>query len=140
MPENEAAQELLFFNGINGDSGSYDIPPMNGEELAKFIKGESPPENLNELRFRHDQETKKTFGVAEGVDPKKLSSAGWGIIFPADTDPAVKEALGDLLKHRQRQAGEFFKVYEGADGFRPEEDKSKFLARHGAGPGPAVGR
>ena len=137
MPDSDGEQELLFFNGINGDLGSYDIPPMSGEELAKFIKGESPPENLNELRFRHEQETKKTFGVAEGVDPKKLSSAGWGIIFPADTDPAVKEALGDLLKHRQGQAGEFFKVYEGADGFRPEEDKSKFLARHGAGPGPA---
>jgi len=137
MPDSDGEQELLFFNGINGDLGSYDIPPMSGEELAKFIKGESPPENLNELRFRHEQETKKTFGVAEGVDPKKLSSAGWGIIFPADTDPAVKEALGDLLKHRQGQAGEFFKVYEGTDGFRPEEDKSKFLARHGAGPGPA---
>ncbi len=137
MPENETEQELLFFNGINGDSGSYDIPPMSGEELASFIKGESPPENLNELRFRHDQATKSSFGVAEGVDSKRLASAGWGIIFATDADPAVKEALGDLLKHREGQAEDLFKVYEGADGFRPEDDKSKFLARHGAGPGPA---
>ena len=33
----------LFFNGIDGDSGSYDLPPMTAEELAGFIRGEASP-------------------------------------------------------------------------------------------------
>ncbi len=137
MPENEEPQELLTFNGLNGDSGEYDLPPMSGLELSKFIRGESPPENLNELRFRFQQATQKHLGVKEGVDPKKLDEAGWGVIFAHDADPAVKEALSNLLTHREKLAGEYFKVYEGPDGYRPDETKSKFLARHGAGPGPA---
>lgn len=76
-------------------------------------------------------------GVREGVDPKRLEEAGWGVIFAHDADPAVKEALSELLALRREQAGDRFRLYEGADGYRPDEAKSQFLARHGAGPGPA---
>lgn len=137
MTNNEDVQEFLFFNGINGESGDYDLPPMTGEELSDFIQGVSPPENLNELRFRFEQSTQKHLGVKEGVDVKSLAEAGWGVIFASDTDPAVKEALSELIHHRENQAGEHFRLYEGPDGHRPEETKTKFLARHGAGPGPA---
>jgi hypothetical protein len=76
-------------------------------------------------------------GVIEGVDPKKLDQSGWGVIFAHDADPSIREALGELISLRQSQAGEYFRVYQGADGHRPDESKNKFLARHGAGPGPA---
>lgn len=137
MTNDENVQELLFFNGINGASGEYDLPPMTGEELFGFIKGETPPENLSELRFRFERSTQKHLGVKEGVNVKKLEETGWGVIFASDADPAVKEALSELLDHRERQAGERFKIYEGPEGHRPDESKTKFLARHGAGPGPA---
>jgi len=127
----------MYFNGVNGDNGEYDLPPMTGEELSDFIQGVSAPENLSELRFRQPSATQKYLGVKEGTDPKRLDQTGWGVIFAHDADPAVKEALTELLNHRKSQAGEFFKVYEGVDGHRPDESKGKFLARHGAGPGPA---
>jgi len=38
---------------------------------------------------------------------------------------------------RRSQAGDTFRLYKGPDGYRPGETKSKWLARHGAGPGPA---
>jgi hypothetical protein len=77
-------------------------------------------------------------GVKEGVNPKKLDEAGWGIIFAHDADPAIKEALRDLIALRQEQAGDHFRLYEGAQGFRRGKDtKPSFLARHGVGPGPA---
>ena len=136
MPDEEL-DELMYFNGVNGDSGEYDLPPMTGEELSNFIQGVGEPENLNELRFRQQSATQKHLGVKEGIDPKRLDQSGWGVIFAHDADPAVKEALGELLNHRKSQAGEFFKIYEGAKGHRPDESKGKFLARHGAGPGPA---
>ncbi|MCP4699227.1 MAG: hypothetical protein GY862_20615 [Gammaproteobacteria bacterium] len=129
--------DLLYFNGVNGATGGYELPPMSGDELAKAIKGEIQPENLDELRFRQRQKAQSHYGVKAGVDPKKLRETGWGIIFAHDAEPAVQEALQPLLDLRREQAGEFFRIYAGADGHRPDETKTKFLARHGAGPGPA---
>lgn len=129
--------ELLYFNGIDGDTGQYALPPMTGFQLSSFIRQESQPDNLAELRFRYEESTKKSMGVREGIDPKQLDQTGWGVIFPATTDPAVKEALSGLLNLRRQQAGQFFKIYEGGDGYRPNESKSQFLARHKAGPGAA---
>ena len=131
------SDHILVFNGINGDRGEYELPPMSPEELWRFIRGEAPPENLSELRFRHRQQTTRHLGVREGVDPKDLAQAGWGVIFAHDADPALQEALAELIALRREQAGDHFRLYAGAAGRRPNESKSKFLARHGAGPGPA---
>jgi hypothetical protein len=132
------AADQLFFNGINGITGDYGLPPMTGEELSGFIRGERKPENLDELRFRARAATERTLGVKEGVDPKKLDQAGWGIVFAHDADPAVKEALTGLITLRKTQAGDHFRLYNGPDGYRRDKDtKGSFLARHGAGPGPA---
>jgi hypothetical protein len=54
-----------------------------------------------------------------------------------NADPAIKEALSELLAHRQKQAGERYKEYLGSAGYRPDETKNKWLGRHGMGPGPA---
>jgi len=130
--------KYLHFNGINGATGEYGIPPMTGEELAGFIKGESAPENLAELKYRQQQASQSHYGVKEGVDPKKLDEAGWGVIFAHDAAPGIREALGPLLDIRQSQAGARFRIYEGGNGYRVGKDnKSTFLARNGAGPGPA---
>ena len=103
----------LVFNGIDGDTGRYDLPPMSAEELVQVIRGEVTPENLNELRFRVQQATTAHLGVKEGVDPKDVAAAGWGVIFPAypASDPdkqrqveAIREALQPLLKLRQKTA------------------------------------
>lgn len=133
----DSTNEYLFFNGINGDSGEYALPPMTGERLAQFIQREGQPENLNELRLRYRQAHELTLGVKEGVDPLKLDQAGWGIIFTHDAEPAIQEALTELLALRRAQAGPYFRLYEGPDGYRPGESKANFLARHGVGPGPA---
>ena len=131
-----APEDLLYFNGINGDTGDYDLPPMSAQDLARFIKGEAKPENLTELRHRSQARGMKHLGVAEGIDPKRLDQTGWGLILPHDADPAVKEALTPLLRLRAAQAGERFRLYEGSDGYRPDESKTAFLARHKVGPGP----
>ena len=31
------ANNLLYFNGVNGATGEYGLPPMTGEELSQFI-------------------------------------------------------------------------------------------------------
>ncbi len=112
-------------------------PPMSAEELSKLIMGEAPEENRTELRYRYRQKGEAHFGVKEGVDPKKLDEAGWGVVFPESAEPAVRDALAPLLELRKEQAGERFKVYDGTNGYRTGESKGAFLARHGVGPGPA---
>jgi hypothetical protein len=134
--------ELLVFNGIDGASGEYLLPPMAPQDLAKIAQGEALDEkHLSELRWRHRQATEAHLGVVEGVDPKNLAQTGWGVIFAHNADPAIREALSELLEHRQQQAAQhhehYYKEYTGVKAYRPGESKQAFLARHGAGPGPA---
>src|SRR4051812_720724 len=127
--------EQLVFNGINGATGEYGLPPMTGEQLSGFIRGEATPANLAELRAKYNAKAAEVLGAAEGIDPKKLDEAGWGIIFAHDADPGIKAALGDLIALRRQQAGDNFRLYEGPNGFRRGKDtKSSFLARQGVGP------
>jgi hypothetical protein len=121
--------EQLYFNGINAETGEYDLPPMTVRELTSFIQGETPPENLQELRYRRNQKTTHRLSIREGIDPSRLAEAGWGVIFAYDCDPAIREALKELLDLRAAQAGPYFKILEGP---RPGESKDRFLGRYGA--------
>lgn len=133
--------DRLYFNGINGATGNYLLPPMNPQDISKIIQGESLDEtHLKELKFWFERATLETLGPKEGVDPKDLSQSGWGVIFAfedKDRIPAIKEALKELLDLRQKQAGEHYREFTGEHAYRPNETKTAFLARHGIGPGPA---
>ena len=135
--------ENLVFNGINGTTGEYLLPKMTPDQLARIALGESwDPQQLNELKWWYHRTTEATFGPVEGVDPTDLGQAGWGLIMPADADPAILEALGELREHRrtQAQAGgsdHYYREFTDGKGYRPGESKLDFLSRHGAGPGPA---
>ena len=136
--------ELLVFNGINGATGGYLIPPMAPATLAAIATGIRPEEEwgagqLDELKYRHDLATQPNFAPISGVDPTKLDQTGWGVIFPAALDPnllaALKEALGELLALRRSHAGDLYREYSGGEGYRAGESKDDLLTRHGSGPG-----
>jgi hypothetical protein len=133
--------EFLVFNGINAVSGDYLLPPLTPKEVSVLAQGEElDPAHLSELRWRYQQATQAHLGLKEGVDPKDLAESGWGVIFAHNADPAVKEALGELLEHRRKQATQRhehrYQEYTGVKSYRSGESKLMFLARHGAGPGP----
>jgi hypothetical protein len=76
--------------------------------------------------------------LMEGFDPRDLAQAGWGIILAANANPAILDALAPLLDLRRKQTGERFRIFQGKEGFESGRDtKTSFLARKGAGPGPA---
>ena len=130
------ADDLLVFNGVDATSGDYLLPPMPAATVSLAARGEVvDPEHLRELRERHWAASESFLGVKEGVDPTDLAQSGWGVVFATDGDPAVREALAELLDHRRAQAGPRFREFSGADAYRPGESKQDFLARHGAGPG-----
>lgn len=134
--------DFLVFNGINGGTGEYLLRPIPPSSLSKLILGERlDKQHLDELKAKHRLDTEDYLGPKEGIDSKKLAETGWGIIFAHDSDPAIREALSELLVHRRMQATamkeKYYKDYSGKSSYRPGESKGGFLARHGAGPGPA---
>lgn len=155
MSADTAAMPLIF-NGVDGATGAYLTPPLTAHDVASVAQGkpldepnasvrprpDDPAEqrHLQELGWRHRQSTEAFFAPIEGVDPKDLAQAGWGVVFAHGANPAVKEALAPLLEHRRAQAAatteQRFREFTGGDGYRPGDAKNDFLARHGAGPGP----
>ena len=89
------AETILTFNGIDGDSGDYLLNPMPAEAIGKIVRGETLDEkepHFKELKQRIDSKQAQ-YTAKEGVDPKDLSQAGWGVIFAFGADPAIREAL-----------------------------------------------
>jgi hypothetical protein len=124
--------DTFYANGIDVDTGTYAVPPMDVEEMEALIRGERLPENITELEWRAERSV--SLGAKEGVDEKDLAQAGWAVIFAGDADPAVEAALEPLLALRREQAGARYHRYTFDAG---KDTKDSFLARHGAGPGPA---
>lgn len=119
-------------NGVHGETGEYLHPALSPDEALDLVSKEIfSPRHLEDLRWRSERDRQQHLGPMEGVDPGRLAETGWGIVLPAGLDPRVRKALEPLLDLRRQQAGERYQelVYEG-------EDKTLFLARYGAGPGP----
>lgn len=135
------SSETLVFNGINAATGEYLLPPMSAQSIANLARGLPADANQKELKWRHQRGKQGHYGLKDGLDPKLLSQSGWGIIFASDASPELVECLSELIEFRREQASawkeHFFKIYSGPDGYRAGETKPAFLARHGAGPGPA---
>lgn len=128
----------LSLNGVDGATGGYLLPDVTLADVSSAALGEAPDaDHLRELERKLRLAREKVLGVKEGVDPGDLASAGWGVVFAHDADPAIREALMPLLALRRGQAGGLYREFAGADGRRSDESARAFLARHGVGPGPA---
>ena len=139
-PTTKMNQEELIFNGIDATTGAYLQPPMPAREAARLAGVVAPDAaHMAELKARRERETQGHYGLIEGVDPKDLAQTGWGVIFPANHNPAIREALAPLLDMRRAQASakkaERYSEYTGSRAYRPGESKTDFLRRQGAGPG-----
>jgi hypothetical protein len=118
----KVAEDLCVFNGIDGTTGDYLVPPMSAEEVLAI---------LTQRPYRPTQRA-----MMPGLDPRNLAESGWGVIFHRTADPAVHKALGPLLRHRHQQAKERYREFTGTDGYRDGDDSDDFLSRFGMAPGP----
>lgn len=138
MATDISEEELLYFNGVNGATGNYGISPMTDKEFAAAI-----------TRQEKEFQGSENFRPMYGIDAKNLAEAGWGIILPFDKDDLerqqknerIKDALGELIKLRQSQAGDLFKVFDGPNNvgggfrYRKKDSKLDFLKRQKVGSG-----
>ncbi len=131
------AETRLFANGIDGVTGNYILPPMLLSQASAMIKGQTGDKGIGRfLRQAWARISERHLGLSMDVDPTDVGQAGWAIVFHRDESPAVKEALAPLIAHRTAQAGALVKVLE----FRPGDDYSSWLARHGVSAGNIIPR
>lgn len=137
MTEDTADSSVLHLNGIDGDTGGYLHPRLDAEQLWRLATGKPiDPDHRDDLEWRRQRTGIDHLGMGDGQDPRNLAESGWGVIFPHDSDPAIREALAPLLDWRREQAGTLYQEFSGARGFRPNWTKNEFLKSQGAGPGP----
>ena len=127
---------ILTFNGIDLDSGGYLHSPMTARQLRTLATGGTVDEKELEDLKQYWESRGPHFGMVEGRDYKKLDEAGWGVIFAAEPEPGVYEALKPLLDLRKEQASKkdekLYKEYIGMSGYLPGDTKRMFLKRGGA--------
>ncbi|TMQ09281.1 MAG: hypothetical protein E6J90_07495 [Deltaproteobacteria bacterium] len=137
----------LICNGIDATTGEYLVPPIDAHRLARVATGDRlAGDEIADLQNKSLQARRSSFTVVEGVDPNDLAQTGWAAVFPAVADDdalrqaAIRDALAPLLQHRRAQAtaaADLYREYAGELGYRTGETKQQYLARLGAGPGPA---
>lgn len=144
IPGDDGMSGALVFSGVDGRTGRLLPAPPTEREFVRRIRDE--PLRLKPLRDTrwwinhhtiHDVDDSdavddKNRLPVHDVDPLRLDSAGWGVIFAPGISPEVKEALKPLLLRRERQAGKYFKTYH----VELNPTKEGFLAGK-AGIGPA---
>jgi hypothetical protein len=140
------SDDTLAFNGVDGRTGAYLLPPLGVAQLARIALGHAVVGTERDevaLRLAVDID----FPLKEGEDPDDLAQAGWALVFPfvrkgseAEAhQAAIREALAPLLALRRGQATRRderrYRECLGADAYRPGETKQQFLTRMGAGAG-----
>lgn len=115
--------DSFAFNGVDAATGAYLYPQVSVDEILHSVMA-----SIGEPTQRK---------LMPGIDPKNLGQSGWGIVFHADEDPAIREALTPLIEHRRRQATarkeRLFRIFSGETGYSAaDEDVEAFLTRREA--------
>jgi hypothetical protein len=128
--------EKIVFNGIDGNTGKYLLPPMTSRQVAAASLSAREEEREQLARTRTLAEGDGSKGAIFDCDPRDLAETGWGVVYAPGTSAEIKTALSPLLSHRRDQAGRpsYFQEYE----YRPGETASQFLQRNGARIGAAA--
>ncbi len=135
--------ETLVWNGIDAETGEYHTRPRSWDDLVECILSCVDPSRSAQLKTEVSELEGEELPDLRGepppdVDVRDLASAGWGVVFTGDADPETRDALAELLEHRQDQAGDRYQVFEGVPrGYLPGDDRNRWLTRQGVGPGVA---
>jgi hypothetical protein len=113
---------LIYFNGIDPDTGTYAVPPVSVDDLAKTVRARPGVAALAEVHG----ESPRSFAVPFGLDLTNLQDVGWAIVFPEDGPAQVRDALAPLIEHRRQQAGDLLRVLD----YQKGEQARDWYRRH----------
>src|SRR5206468_4286341 len=101
-----SGKEKIFFNGIDGSTGKYLLPPMTAAEVAGLGLSARGEEREWLARIRGWAEGDGSRGPIFDCDPRNLAETGWGVVYAPGTSDKIKAALSALLAHRRDQAAD----------------------------------
>ena len=78
--------DAFTFNGLDGSTGGYLLPPMSVEDVATLARRRRGVTPWGEAGG-------PSRGVSDHIDPRSLAESGWAVLFAHDADPALREAL-----------------------------------------------
>ena len=129
--------EQLCFNGIDGETGKYAQAPLTPQQIIERLQNKPVDHSHNKDLEKRVRSSETGYGLMEGRNPTVLAEAGWGIIFTRDTNPAIREALSELLDYRRALATSIdsrrYQEFSGVRAYRKGESKPDFLERLQAG-------
>src|SRR5215469_15856403 len=119
--------DALYFNGVNGVTGAYLIPPMSVAQIAETIKGQPEDPHRQALTRMVKLAGEAHLGLPLDLDPTNLAQAGWGIVFHVDVRQDIREALQPLIEHRRSQVTneKLVKILD----YHSGEGRAQWLAR-----------
>jgi hypothetical protein len=121
--------ELVYANGIDATTGGYLLPPLRPAEIADLARRQEPDRDLLAALRKATGVSGDHLGLPFDVDPANLAQAGWGVVFSADEDEQVQDALAPLLALRMSQMTDAARLKQ-LD-YVTGESRRGWLARHG---------
>jgi hypothetical protein len=95
--------KLIYSNGVNALTGHYLLSPLSSAEFLKLTKGAKVHGGVATWFNRIKTVLTRPFlGLPYDVDPKKISEAGWAIVFPSDAKAELRNAMEPLILHRRK--------------------------------------
>lgn len=126
------AGQTFYFNGIDGTTGQYLLPPQSADDVAEAARNDrGAADRVADLAAARPESA--TRGLPWGTDERVVAQAGWGIVFHADEPPDVRAALGELVRHRERTVPNAKLRKELV--YQPGETAAEWLQRYGTRPG-----
>ncbi|WP_271623415.1 hypothetical protein [Bradyrhizobium sp. CCBAU 11430] len=122
----DESEELPVANGI-WESGQP-LPPLDIRVLTGI---EAAPREI--IQRAADKASEKL--AVSDIDANNLAEAGWGIIFAANADPAVRAGLEPLIEHRSHQvrSNRLLQVFDGSKAYQSGDTARSWLAKNGVG-------
>ncbi|MBG0566716.1 hypothetical protein [Actinoplanes aureus] len=127
----EPPEDRIYPNGIDGLTGRYLIEPISTAELATWERRPEDVDTSQWVRLAWTNAKQDHLGLPFDVDPQNLGRAGWGVVVSTADTTGVLDELAPLLRHREEQAGERFKILD----HLPGETWLGWLERRRVGPG-----
>ena len=91
----------FIFNGINGATGDYDLPPQTPESMARVARGiplDKDEQRDIAIRRSLDQQQTEHFGIREGADPTDLGGkVDYQVGFRVGVELANRRLLGEVV-------------------------------------------
>lgn len=122
-----ASADLVYFNGVDADTGEYATKARSLDELARIARANPRVAPLQETHG----EQPRSFGLPPSVNFEKLDEAGWGVIFHESAAKELRDALAPLLDWRRKGAAQRFKTLD----YKSGEQTRDWYRRNAITPG-----